>query len=57
MAELAMVDGWGRFSPLHRGRCLENLIIRYVYHSSKSVKSEGQGADQIVEGSPKSPAS
>ena len=37
MAELTMVDGWVRFRPLYRGRCLRNLIMCYVGHSSRST--------------------
>ena len=47
-AECLWFDEWMRFRPLRRGRCLENLIMRYVGHSVKPHKSQGSGADQML---------
>ena len=37
MAELSMVDRWGKFRLLYRGRHLGSLITRYAGHSSRNV--------------------
>ena len=50
MAELSMVDGWVRFRPLYRGRCLGNLIMCYVGHSSRNTYKAGAGSRSDVEG-------
>ena len=51
-ADCLRYDGWVRFRPLYRGRCLGDLITRYVGHSG-SVEKAGEGADQMnVEGTP-----
>ena len=37
MAELSMVDRWGKFRPLYHGRCMGNLIMCCVGQSSRST--------------------
>ena len=42
---------WVRLHPQYRGRCLEDLITRYVGHSGRSVETSEEGADdKNVEG-------
>ena len=42
MTELSTVDRWVKFCPLYCGRCLGNLIMCYVGHSSRYIKGRGR---------------